>query len=148
MIGQKKQKILPKNHTLKTRSYTQAKRRFVPLALQRKPSQNIRAKMKVPKLKKNEKKRSTKVREVRPFKVKLGSGQILRSDTDSWKRLINAWKLKKPTCFFKNLQLLKFKEKKTALKLFEFIELMMNTFLLILTQFEKTGSIGKTFILL
>ena len=34
-----------------------------------------------------------------------------------------------------------------ALKLFEFVEqFMMNTFLLKLTQFEKTGSIGETFI--
>ena len=33
-----------------------------------------------------------------------------------------------------------------ALKLFEFVELfMMDTFLLKLTQFEKTGSIGITF---
>ena len=34
-----------------------------------------------------------------------------------------------------------------ALKLFEFVEqLMMDTFLLKLTQFEKNGLIGKTFI--
>ena len=34
-----------------------------------------------------------------------------------------------------------------AVKLFEAVEqLMMDTFLLKLTQFEKTGSIGKTFI--
>ena len=34
-----------------------------------------------------------------------------------------------------------------ALKLFEFVEqFIMDTFLLKLTQFEKTGSIGKTFI--
>ena len=34
-----------------------------------------------------------------------------------------------------------------ALKLVEFLEqLMMDTFLLKLTQFEKTGSISKTFI--
>ena len=34
-----------------------------------------------------------------------------------------------------------------ALKLFEFVEkLMMDTFLLKLTQFEKTGSIRTTFI--
>ena len=34
-----------------------------------------------------------------------------------------------------------------ALKLFEFVEqFMMNIFLLKLTQFEKTGSIGKPFI--
>ena len=33
------------------------------------------------------------------------------------------------------------------LKLFEFLkQFMMSTFLLKLTQFEKTGSIGKTFI--
>ena len=34
-----------------------------------------------------------------------------------------------------------------ALKLFEVVkQFMMDTFLLKLTQFEKTGSIGKTFI--
>ena len=34
-----------------------------------------------------------------------------------------------------------------ALKLFEFVEkFIMEIFLLKLTQFEKTGSIGKTFI--
>ena len=34
-----------------------------------------------------------------------------------------------------------------ALKLFEFVEqFMMDTFMLTLTQFEKTGSIGETFI--
>ena len=34
-----------------------------------------------------------------------------------------------------------------ALKIFEFVEqLMMDTFILKLTQFEKTGSLGITFI--
>ena len=52
---------------------------------------------------------------------------------------MNAKKNKqKLTGFFKNLQLLHF---------FEFVEqFMMDIFMLKLTQFEKTGSIGKTFI--
>ena len=61
---------------------------------------------------------------------------------------MNARKLKqKLTCFFfQNLQLLNFEEKKMALKLFEFVEqFMMDTFWLKLTQFEKTGSIGRTY---
>ena len=34
-----------------------------------------------------------------------------------------------------------------SLKLFEFVEhFMMDTFMLKLTQFEKTGSIGETFV--
>ena len=64
---------------------------------------------------------------------------------------MNARKLKKNgLVFFKNIQLLNFEEKnKMALNLFEFVEqFMMDIFLLKSTQFVKTGSIGKTFILL
>ena len=62
---------------------------------------------------------------------------------------MNARKLKqKLTCFFHKSSTFEFRRKKqTALKLFELIEqFMMDTFLLKLTQFEKTGSKGKTFI--
>ena len=55
----------------------------------------------------------------------------------------------KLTNFFpKNLQLLNFGEKKLMpLKLFEIVEqFMMDNFVIKSNQFEKTGSIGKTFI--
>ena len=60
---------------------------------------------------------------------------------------MKARKLKKKRLYFKNLQLLNFEEKIDGLKFFEFVKpFVMNTFMLKLTQFEKTGSIGKTFI--
>ena len=49
-------------------------------------------------------------------------------------------KKKKPTFEFR-------RKKQMTLKLFEFVEqFMMDTFMIKITQFEKTGSIGKTFI--
>ena len=48
------------------------------------------------------------------------------------------------SCFFRNLQLLNFEK---IDRLFELVEQFMkkNTFLFNITQFEKTGLIGKTF---
>ena len=65
---------------------------------------------------------------------------------------MNARKLKKKSTLFifQKSSIFEFQRKdKIALKLFEFIEqFMMESFLvkLKLTQFAKTGSIGKTFI--
>ena len=62
---------------------------------------------------------------------------------------MNAGKLKNWLVFFSqifNFRISK-KKKQIALKLFEFVEqFILGTWLLKLTQFEKTGSIGKTFI--
>ena len=62
---------------------------------------------------------------------------------------MNARKLKKNRLVFFNQKSSTFelRMKKKALKLFEIAEqFMADTFLLKLTQFEKTASIGKTFI--
>ena len=55
---------------------------------------------------------------------------------------------KKLACFFctKKPSTFEFRKKTDSLKFIEFVEqFMMALFLLKLTQFEKTGSIGKTF---
>ena len=64
------------------------------------------------------------------------------------KRVTNARKQQKTTCFFfQKSPTFDFRRKKMALKLFESVEkFMMNTFLLKLTQFEQTGSTDKNFI--
>ena len=61
---------------------------------------------------------------------------------------MNARKLKKNRRFFQKSSTFESRRKKQmALKLFEFVEkFMMNTSMIKLTQFEKTGSMGKTFI--
>ena len=62
---------------------------------------------------------------------------------------MNASQHKKTLTFLKNLNFRISKKKEMPFKLFEFLDIfMIGAFLITLTQLEKSGSIGKIFILL